>query len=262
MSYFENRNDEIYTSYYDDVHSFKSHFHNKLEIAHCLSGVQKVKIGEQLFTMKKGDSVIIFPNIIHEYVSCEPLKNENTQCICLICNTGLLTKNIPQLITSAPKYPFIESKRISENVRLSFQKMLDIKNTFELTGWAYIAISELMERIELMPLNDSSDLKLAPKIVSYIHENFKKPLTLKYLSKEFGYSSSYIAHIFCDRLKVPFRTYLGAVRCEYVAEQIKNTDKSLTEIAFEAGYDSLNTFCRCFKKHFNKTPSQYKKELK
>ena len=35
--------------------------------------------------------------------------------------------------------------------------------------------------------------------------------------------------------------------------------KSLTEIAFDNGFNSLNTFCRCFKKHFSCTPSEYKK---
>lgn len=140
--------------------------------------------------------------------------------------------------------------------------MVNTKNQFELTGWAFIAIAGLMEKLSLKLLKEVSDLKLAPKIISYIHGNFQKPLTLQSIATEFGYNSSYIAHLFCDTLKVPFRTYLGAVRSEYVANQIKNSDKSLTEIAFDTGYDSLNTFCRFIKKHFNKTPSEYKKEIK
>ena len=89
--------------------------------------------------------------------------------------------------------------------------------------------------------------------------NFQKPLTITFLSNEFGYSSSYIAHIFYDQLKIPFRTYLGEVRSKYAAKLIETTAKTLTEIAFECGYNSLNTFCRCFKKHFSQTPSEYKK---
>jgi YesN/AraC family two-component response regulator len=98
-------------------------------------------------------------------------------------------------------------------------------------------------------------------VVAYIDETFKEPLTIDYIAKVFGYHPSYIAHVFCDQLKISFRTYLGAVRAEYAAAEIRTTQKSLTEIAYESGCNSLNTFCRCFKKHFSMTPSQYKKSI-
>ena len=121
-----------------------------------------------------------------------------------------------------------------------------------------IALSDLLKKVDLVPLSNSAELP--SQIVSYVNDNFKEPLTIKSISKVFGYHPSYIAHLFCDRLKIPFRTYLGALRCEYASTQIKTTEKSLTEIAFDSGFNSLNTFCRAFKKHLGKTPSQYKKE--
>ena len=115
-----------------------------------------------------------------------------------------------------------------------------------------------MDNLELTP--SETNLELPSKIVGYIDKNFKEHLTINHIAKVFGYHPSYIAHLFCDQLKIPFRTYLCAVRCEYAASLIRTTGKSLTEIAYESGYNSLNTFCRGFKKHFCKTPSQYKKE--
>ncbi len=132
----------------------------------------------------------------------------------------------------------------------------------ELLGWLLVALSDIMEKQEFISIKGTDNLDLAPDLISFINENFQKPLTIRYLSKKFGYSTSYIAHIFCNQLKIPFRTYLGAVRSEYAASIINATNKSLTEIAYECGYNSLNTFCRCFKKHFSLTPSQYKKSLK
>ena len=140
--------------------------------------------------------------------------------------------------------------------------MLTTKKPLELLGLTYIALSNLMESVTLKPLEVRNDMQLAPALTQYIKQNFQKPLTINLLSKEFGYNPSYITHIFCDQLKIPFRTYLGAVRSEYAATLILSTDKSMTQIAFECGYENLNTFSRCFKKHFSQTPTEYKKNKK
>ena len=261
--YYENTKKEIYFDYHKSAHSFDSHFHNKLEIAHCFSGTQEIKVDQTRYRLKAGDTIIIFPNTVHEYLLgdlSEKSEKEETECISVMCNTDLITKYMPEIITMQPECPLIKAEKIPKKTALAFRGMVDAKNKFESVGWAYIAMAGIQEVLELKPMKEAQELNLAPRLMAYIQDNFEKPLTLSYLAKEFGYHPSYIAHFFCDKLKVPFRTYLGAVRSEYVATRIKNSDKTLTEIAYEAGYNSLNTFCYCFKKHFGKTPSQYRKD--
>ena len=261
FTYFEKDIRKLYTHYKNKSYDFESHFHNKTEIAYCFSGLQKVKVGDTVYTLKSGDAVIIFPNVVHEYIACEDSETK-TESISLISETDYLTGFMPDLITKHPRSPFIEAKLIPENSVLAFEKMTNAKDKTELLGWTFVALSGIFKNLELIPVKESGELNLAPNLISYINLNFEKPLTIKYLAKEFGYSTSYIAHIFYDQLKIPFRTYLGAVRSEYAANLISTTSKSLTEIAYECGYNSLNTFCRCFKKHFSKTPSEYKRENK
>ncbi|MBO5060479.1 MAG: helix-turn-helix transcriptional regulator [Clostridia bacterium] len=258
-TYFENNIAKIYISHKKESYYFESHFHNKLEIAYCVSGFQNIKIGNTLYTLKKGDAVIIFPNVVHEYIKYDAEPQAETECIALISETDFFTGIIPDLITKRPKTPFINAELISADSALAFEKMTTAEGETELLGWTLIALSSIVKSLHLIPVKESDGFSLAPNLISYINANFQKPLTIKYLGKEFGYSTSYIAHIFYDQLKIPFRTYLGAVRSEYAANLISTTNKSLTEIAYECGYNSLNTFCRCFKKHFSKTPSEYKK---
>ncbi len=257
-AYFENRNSKIYISYNKKSYNYDSHFHSKTEIAYCFSGFQDVKVGNTVYTLQKGDAVIIFPNVVHEYIKNETKPDLETKSISIICETDYLRGGFPDLLYKNPRIPFIKSDLVPDNSALAFEKMIETKDESELVGWTFIAISGLIKNLDLIPLKMSNGLNLAPSLITYINVNFQKPLTIKYLGKEFGYSSSYIAHVFYDQLKIPFRTYLGAVRSEYAANMICTTTKSLTEIAHDCGYDSLNTFCRCFKKHFSKTPSQYR----
>ena len=221
--------------------------------------MQKIKVGDNIYTLKSGEAVVIFPNTVHQYVKV-PSGSENTECISLICDTQILVSIMPELSSKYAQNPVVPSDLILYDTITAFQKMLTAQQDAELIGWTYIALSNLIGALNL--IESDRNCELPSKITAYIDKNFKKPLTLKFIAKELGYHPSYIAHIFCDRLQIPFRTYLGNVRSEYVTAQIRTTDKTLTEIAYDAGYCSLNSFCRCFKKYYSQTPSQYKKNFK
>ncbi len=257
--YLEKSQKSIFISHETQTYNFPAHFHNFLEVAFCFSGRQNVKVGETVHTLQEGDAVLIFPNTAHEYIA-HPACDTPTEVLALICNTKLLAESMPDIVTKSAPSPFIEKRRVPQNARLAFEKILSAKTEAELLGWTYILLAALLEVVELSP--HAGNLELPQRVIAYIDANFKENLTIEHIAGVFGYHPSYIAHLFCDQLKIPFRTYLGAVRSEYAAAEIRTADKSLTEIAYDAGFGSLNSFCRGFKKHFGVTPSGYKKTRK
>lgn len=255
---FEKHTNKIFNIHYTKSHSFKSHFHSMIEIAYCFSGAQGVEIGESSFTLSEGEAAIAFPGVIHKYDAITEDKGNSTELVVIVGVTELFSELLPFFMTHRPKCPVV--KVSSETAKNAFRKLTTAETEAEIAGWTYIVLSEIIKEDNLESVKKLDEFSLAPTLVEYINRNFQKPLTIKFLSKEFGYSESYIAHIFCDRLKIPFRTYLGDVRSEYAANLIKTTGKSLTEIAYDSGYENLNTFCRCFKKRFGVTPSEYRKQ--
>ena len=255
---FEKQHSKIFTIHYDKSHSFKSHFHSMIEIVYCFSGFQEIEIGNNTYTLSAEEAAIVFPGIIHKYNSVMKNEQDSTELVGVVGITELFSEIIPFFNTHRPKCPVI--KISSATAREAFRKLVFAETEAEIAGWTYIILSEILKEDNLIPIKTIDDFKIAPSLVEYINGNFRKPLTIKVLSKEFGYSESYIAHIFCDQLKIPFRTYLGDVRSTYAANLIKTTGKSLTEIAYECGYENVNTFCRCFKRKFGVTPSVYKKQ--
>ena len=255
--YFENKSENIFLSLNNKTYNFPAHFHSYIEFAFCLSGKQKIRVGENIYTLKKGDAVAIFPYAVHEYIEHIP-RDKNTRMVALICDTGLLSQNLPDIITKMPENPFIPANMLSETTAFAIEKITISKNKTEMLGWTYIILSDILNVINFTDTGISSELP--SKIIAYIDAHFKEDLSINSIAKTFGYHPSYIAHLFCDRLKIPFKTYLGMVRSEYAVKQIRSTQKSLTEIAFESGYNSLNTFCRNFKKHFSETPTEYRKK--
>lgn len=258
-TYFEDDMQKIYISHRMESYNYDSHFQSKIEIAYCFSGVQNVRIGETVYTLKKGDAVYISPNVVHEYIKSENDSSEATEVVSLMSETDFFASVLPELVTKTPESSFVPAEYIDRSTAMAFRKMLESTDKLELLGWGCIALSGIVKNLNMVPLKKHDGFNLAPSIVSYINSNFQKPLTIKFIAKEFGYSQSYIAHIFYDQLKIPFRTYLGSVRSEHAKDLILKTGKSLTEISYECGYNSLNTFCRCFKKRYGVTPSEIKR---
>ena len=65
--YFEKKARRIFLSHFCESYNFPSHFHSYFEITCCLDGIQKVKIGEKIYTLKKGDVIAVFPGNVHVY---------------------------------------------------------------------------------------------------------------------------------------------------------------------------------------------------
>lgn len=259
---FEKDISEIFVSYIKYSYNYPAHFHNHIEIVYCFSGIQQIKAYGRIYSLKKGDAFIVFPNVTHEYIKFDGSTDEKTKSIALICDSEFFTGVIPDIKTSQPENPFISHELVGKSAEFAFGQMTNTNDKLELLGFGLIVLSNLMKNITLKPLKSTGSLKLAPQIASFITLNFKEPLSIEYIAKKFGYNPSYIAHIFCDQLNIPFKTYLGSVRSEYAAALIRTTNKSLSEIADECGYNSLNTFCRNFKRRFIQTPSEYRKKIR
>ena len=50
--------------------------------------------------------------------------------------------------------------------------------------------------------------------------------------------------------------YIRSLRLEQAAEMLKSNQGNVSEIAYSVGFNSLSYFSRCFKKHFDSSPSE------
>ncbi len=75
-----------------------------------------------------------------------------------------------------------------------------------------------------------------------------------------GVSEAHFARSFKDAFGVPPHRYLLTRRLERVTSLLRDTDLSITEIAFLTGWSSLGTFGRTFRDITGKTPSMLRAE--
>jgi transcriptional regulator GlxA family with amidase domain len=76
------------------------------------------------------------------------------------------------------------------------------------------------------------------------------------LARVSGVSEAHFARSFKDAFGVPPHRYLLTRRIERATAMLRDTDLSITEIAFQTGWNSLGTFGRTFRDVTGESPSE------
>lgn len=85
-------------------------------------------------------------------------------------------------------------------------------------------------------------------------------ITLKRLSDSLGYSGFYVLRKFREISGMQFRDYLRYRRLAFALKDVRDTDKSLLDIALDYGFSSHEAFTRAFKEAYGITPSEYRQK--
>ena len=97
------------------------------------------------------------------------------------------------------------------------------------------------------------------KIIMHIHENFTRTITVEELAKLANVSTSYLAHTFKKQTGYAPVEYVLKMRMERAMMLLTHSNKTVSEISEEVGYDSLPAFIKIFKRKTNYSPSAYRK---
>jgi len=100
-------------------------------------------------------------------------------------------------------------------------------------------------------------------IVSYIHHSGEMDMKINfsdYISEKTGRDYSYISAVFSELQKITIEKYIIAQKIERVKELLSYNELTLSEIAYQLNYSSVQHLSNQFKKTTGKSPSQYKKQ--
>lgn len=100
---------------------------------------------------------------------------------------------------------------------------------------------------------------ITKKILLYIEKNLDKDLNLDKIAEEFNYSKFYIEKIFKRYTGVTLYKYIRSRRLNEAARKLVQTQKPVIEIAFEAGYNSQQSFTQAFSYEYKYSPQRYRK---
>jgi AraC-like DNA-binding protein len=87
---------------------------------------------------------------------------------------------------------------------------------------------------------------------------YAEPIGVKEMAAAAGLSRAHFSREFRRTFGESPKAYLMTRRLERAAALLRNTDRSVNEICLDVGLVGLGSFTTSFKRHFGKTPTEYR----
>lgn len=227
------------------------HFHNLYEFNYLKKGNSSYLINNEIYNIESGDVIVMPPNTLHKSINTEQKIREK---IFFYLNREYLSTFLDSrmsLPVTPTIYHAVDTKRIGE----IFEELNNEFNNKQQRVYMEILIGELivlLQRTEKkLSATQKADMSTSSisEILVYIKTHYQSDITLKDVASHFYLNSSYISRMFKEQTGFHFCEYITKLRVKEANKLLSLTDKNITDIAFSCGFNSLNNFCKTYKKN-------------
>ncbi len=280
MRYLLHESDHpISTDYYyectkttnDHFPTIYAHSHDYYEIYMFLSGSVKLFVEDTIYTLKKGDVVVIPPYAIHQLLPINPGQSYDRIYMyiteaCLSSfqfNEHSLLQPI-QMAMKEKRYHFHISEEDHEKI---FQAMLAVYKSKKEDYYGKELLNrsrilEIMTRINKHILQGMTSRKathvnpLIDQILAYINEHYMEPLSLDHLADRFYINKYTLTKSFKKQTARTVHNYILLKRIN-MAKQKMTEGSSPSSVYYEVGFKDYSTFYRAFQKMEQISPKAF-----
>lgn len=146
------------------------------------------------------------------------------------------------------------SYAVTEN---TFAELNRCATVFSFGEWIKNEIGEFLLGSGERPPITNSDMITAAKHI--IEENIDKDISLTFVADKLYIAPSYLSRIFKSETGENFNSYITDRRLELARKLIIETNLSVNVITQKTGFNSATYLIKCFKKKYDQTPVNYKK---
>lgn len=242
------------------------HWHLEYELILVLSGKFHLSLDGKQYILEAGDSAWIGDGVIHGGLP------ENCIYECVVFDLTALLRDTPLCKQTAGEFlsnsTLFTGPLTKNSTEICIADKIFETMEKEQKGYEWVTIGLLWQLMgNLLKNAKSQNNSSAPSrhqitrmktVLSYIRDNYNQPITLAQLAQFAGMSPRYFCRAFSAMTGMTPMAYLNYYRIECAGEQLRLTDKSITEIALECGFNDMSYFSKQFKRYKNSTASQYR----
>ena len=265
--------------YYDnlelfDFHCIEWHWHTEFEFVYVETGTVYFGISEKQFALSEGQGVFINSKILHRYFSQGNaiVPNFVLMPYFIAAQDSLIYQKYVLPIMASPMDYQIFSQDIPwqaevlslmREMMVAQEKASDVElvNSYLIQKIWHILYQntdvEYMGKKENYSASSQARLQL---MMQYIHQKFAYNISLSDIADQAKVSKSTALNLFQRYLGISPVTYLVNYRLQEAAKLLASTEKKVTVISKDTGFDSVDYFCKAFKKYYKLTPTEYRKK--
>lgn len=253
------------------------HWHADVEFMWVMQGSMRLDTSNHSYTLHTGEAAFVNSNILHYK---EPLPGVSPMSLNQLFDVQLLAGGYKNIFEQKYITPVIEcrelealifrpsvarQRKIIELLRHSYDTAEQGEYGYEFTVrndlssvWCLLC-KEAEPVLKAKKSVSSQGEERIKKMMLYIRDHYSEKISLEQIAAAANISERESLRCFQDMLKTTPFTYLMDFRIRRAASLIRETDRSITDIAFACGFFGTSYFGKIFKKCMDCTPGQYRK---
>lgn len=264
---------------YKDAHTQKLEFppdypEGLLEIIHCREGRYEYDAGEHFFYLSAGDMSVSKSKAGGTTVYC-PTKHYHGISIlidpdhaphCLSCFLEDVevspTAIMEKFCKEQPCFIMRSTKRLEHVFSELYSVPEDMKK-----GYFKVKILELLMFLNGLDISVSqtgqhscskAQVVLAKQICEYVNTHMEVRFTIEQLAEQFHISPTWLKKCFYSVYGESVQAYIREYKLHVAANELRHSDKTITEIANDIGYGNNSKFSEAFRSIFGVSPREYR----
>ncbi len=247
---------------------YNYHSHSWYEVFYLTKGQCIFYIDDASYNMCEGDIAIIQPDVPHKTAYTD--SNNERLCIefsydyiqPLINKLGieLFEKKLFTVLKISPENRAVTDS-ILNNMMIEKNKNDIVSNTFAFVYFQEFILKLLRSATSiggyLFNINNADNSM--QNALEYIKNNYTNKLTLSDIARQFHLNPSYFSKRFKTVNNIGFKEYLNNLRISHSEKLLLETQKNITEIAFESGFENSNYYGDAFRQKNGVSPSEYRR---
>lgn len=265
--------------YYDnlelfDFHCIEWHWHTEFEFVYVETGTVYFGISDKQFALSEGQGVFINSKILHRYFSQGNaiVPNFVLMPYFIAAQDSLIyQKYVLPIMASPMDYQIFSSDIPWQAQALSLMREMmaaqenasdvELVNSYLIQKiWHILYQNTDVEHTGKKENYSASSQARLQLMMQYIHQKFAYNISLSDIADQAKVSKSTALNLFQRYLGISPVTYLINYRLQEAAKLLASTEKKVTVISKDTGFDNVDYFCKAFKKYYKLTPTEYRKK--
>lgn len=251
------------------------HWHEELQFCCVTRGAVTFSVNENTYELHTGDGIFINSGYLH---MARPLGDPDSTYICLDIHPRLLCGFAGSVLEQKYVLPALDDPALVclplyrdtpwQAALLQHIREIYGESEQKQPGWELFITARLYEifgavlrhRPVASPVRRWSQANaVAQKILGYLTDHYGEKITLAQVAGAASYTESECCRIFKRFTGETIFSYLRELRLEHSIRLLTTTDQSISEIAYNCGFQSPSYYIEAFGRQFGCTPGEYRK---
>lgn len=257
------------------------HWHEEMEMSLITENTERMTVDGRTFDLQPGQGVFISGGVLHGSVPAPGYEHINH--ISLVfhgsvvggASGSIFWQKYLSPIAAAPEcrcVPLLGETAWERQALDALQRMAGIWQAQQ-PGYEFEMRAELSRIILLLKENcvrhaqapserELRDAERIKQMVDFVRRHREEPITTEEIAASAAISVSECLRCFRRMMDLTPKEYLRQHRIRHAVQLLENTDKSITRIGEECGFEDMSYFARVFRAEKGCTPSEYREKEK